>query len=111
MDAKNTYLGQLIIQVGKLIKLALPIVLGIALLYFLWGVAIFIFKANNDKEREEGKKKIVYGLVALFVMVTVWGIVKLLGVIFLGNPLWNGVDSLDGTLTWVSPIIDANWLA
>lgn len=91
-DPKSTYLGQLIYSVWLLVKLALPVVVSLALLYFLWGVAQFIFKADNQASREEGRQKMVWGVVALFVMISVWGIVYLLGLTFrvdthvLGNP-------------------------
>lgn len=78
----TTYLGQFIIKIGALIKLALPIVAGLALLYFLWGIAQFIFKADSDKAREEGRQKMVWGIVALFVLISVWGIISSLGYIF-----------------------------
>jgi hypothetical protein len=81
-NPSNTYLGQFIKEVGSLVKLALPLVAAVALLYFFWGVAVFIFKADNDKAREEGKQKMLWGIVALFVMVSVWGITSTLGAIF-----------------------------
>ena len=53
------------------------LLLGIALVYFLWGVIQYIRKLGGT-EREEAKQRIWYGLLALFVMVSVWGLVWLL---------------------------------
>ncbi|MFA5830667.1 MAG: hypothetical protein WC878_02440 [Candidatus Paceibacterota bacterium] len=57
---------------------------AIALLYaaafavFFLGVVKFIFNTEDDKKREEGKKWMVWGVIALFAMLTVWGLVEVL---------------------------------
>lgn len=67
----------LLIDIQGLLKLVYPIVFTIALIYFFWGVAQFILKeAGNDKAREDGKKKIMWGVVALFVMFSIYGIIS-----------------------------------
>ena len=58
----------------------LPIFFALALVYFFWGVAQFILNdAGNDKTREEGKKKIIWSVVALFVFVSIYGILNFIG--------------------------------
>lgn len=61
--------------VSGIINIATPIVVGLALLYFFWGLAQFIAKSGNSESHEEGRNKMIWGLIALFVMLTVWGIV------------------------------------
>lgn len=68
-------LRTLILEFGNLVELAIPIVMGLALLGFFWGLAKYIFSQGNEKSTMEGKKVMLYGLVALFVMVSVWGII------------------------------------
>ncbi|HRH25558.1 MAG TPA: hypothetical protein PLD99_01225 [Parcubacteria group bacterium] len=68
-------LRTLIIEFGNLVELAIPIVAGLALLGFFWGLAKYIFSQGNEQSKIEGKKVMVYGLVALFVMFSVWGII------------------------------------
>lgn len=52
---------------------------ALAFIFFLWGVfKYFILGGASDETREEGKKFIVWGIVALAVMVSVWGLVNLL---------------------------------
>jgi len=50
----------------------------LALLFFFWGVARFILNADNEEKRREGKSIMVWGIVALFVMLFVWQIVNIL---------------------------------
>ena len=53
------------------------IIIGLALLYFTWGVVKFI--KSDGKDREEGKQVMFWGVVGLFVMVCVWGLVSVVG--------------------------------
>lgn len=59
----------------------LPLIFSAALLFFLWGVMKFI-GASDSTKKEEGKKFIVAGLIGLFVMTSVWGIVRIVGSTF-----------------------------
>jgi hypothetical protein len=61
------------------INLVIPIVIGIGLIYFLWGLATFINNSGDEKGREEGKSKMVWGILGLFVMISIWGLVEFVG--------------------------------
>ncbi|MEK7116864.1 MAG: hypothetical protein AAB837_01725 [Patescibacteria group bacterium] len=54
----------------------IPIAFTLALAIFFYGVAKYIWSAGTDKD--EGKKIMVWGVVALFVMSSIWGIVTFL---------------------------------
>ena len=71
----STFLG----KVAQVILNPL-IVLGfaIALLYFFYGVFTFVLNAGDEKGRELGKRSIVWGLVGMFIMVSVFGIVRVI---------------------------------
>jgi hypothetical protein len=73
-------LHRLLDSISNLVQTALPVVVGIGLLVFMWGLVRFIFAGAEGKE--EGKSLMIWGIVALFVMVSVWGIVR-----FIGNAL------------------------
>jgi hypothetical protein len=70
-----TNLTTLLSSIKNLVSLALPIVVGLALLGFFWGLMKFIFAAGNEDNKEDGKRIMIYGVIALFVMVAVWGLV------------------------------------
>lgn len=61
---------------GDLVNLATPIVVALALLYFFWGLATYILNASNDEKKKEGKNIMIWGILALFIMVSVWGIIN-----------------------------------
>ncbi len=50
---------------------------GVALLFFLYGCAVYIMNAENETARETGKKHIFYGLIGLFVMLSAYAILNL----------------------------------
>ena len=63
---------------AKLINAAIPVVLALAVLYFFWGLAQFVLNSANEEKKAEGRNIMIYGIIALFVMVSVWGLIKLL---------------------------------
>lgn len=57
-----------------LVKTATVILMGVALLVFMWGLSRMLFK-GDDKAIKEGRNLMIWGVIALFVMVSVWAIV------------------------------------
>jgi hypothetical protein len=68
----------LVDSIGTIVQSLTPIVVALALLYFFWGLAKFILAAGNEVDRAKGRDIMIWGIVALFVMISVWGIVNLL---------------------------------
>ena len=52
-----------------------------ALLFFFWGLAQFIAKSDDEQARSEGRWRMVWGIAALFVLVSVWAIIMMVGYI------------------------------
>ncbi len=69
---------QFIDRVGRIINRLIPITVSLALLFFFYGLARYIFNANDTEKKEEGKNIMIWGVLALFVMMSVWGIVSTL---------------------------------
>jgi ribose/xylose/arabinose/galactoside ABC-type transport system permease subunit len=64
-------------------KLVIPIVFTLAVLFFFYGVTKYIWSEGDKKE--DGRKVMVWGVVALFVMSSVWGLVAFIRKELLGN--------------------------
>ena len=83
MGAANTSIsgvGKLIQNVNNNIAANLVILLSsVAFVLFLYGLVRFIYDRSNgdDKRLEKDKEAMGWGLVALFVLVSVWGIIKM----------------------------------
>lgn len=51
---------------------------SLAVLFFFWGIAKFILAAGDEKKIDEGKRMMFWGVIALFVMASIGGIISLL---------------------------------
>jgi len=85
------YPESLLVQTLRILNSLFPIVVSIATIFFLWGCVEFI-RAQKDEGRAEGRKKVMWGVIALFVLVSTWGIVALLQEVFLGKETYGAVD-------------------
>ncbi len=54
----------------------IPGIFTLAFVVFLWGVFKFI-RSSEQKDKQESKQFIYMGLIGLFVMTSVWGIIKI----------------------------------
>jgi hypothetical protein len=61
-----------------IVSLLIPIVAAVALLAFFWGLAKFILHSDSDDAHENGRQLMFWGIIALFVMVSIWGIITIL---------------------------------
>lgn len=68
---------RLLESIKSIIGTLIPIVFGLAVLLFFWGIVKFIWSAGTGKE--EGKKIMLWGVVAIFVMSSIWGLVAFIG--------------------------------
>ncbi len=75
VTGNNIY--RLIEFIGRVISIATPIVVGAALLAFFWGLVLFLWRSREGKvETDSAKDLMLWGLIALFVMISVWGILR-----------------------------------
>jgi len=57
-------------------EIIIPGIFTLAFVVFLWGVFKFI-RASDKADKDESKQFIYMGLIGLFVMVSVWGIINI----------------------------------
>jgi heme/copper-type cytochrome/quinol oxidase subunit 4 len=62
--------------VSGIINAVIPIILALAVLLFFWGLAMYMLKAGEEKQ--EGINIMIMGTIAIFVMVSIWGIIRVL---------------------------------
>ncbi|MEK7152938.1 MAG: hypothetical protein AAB834_03260, partial [Patescibacteria group bacterium] len=54
---------------------AIPAIFSFGLIIFLWGLLQFLRAAGDENAADEGKRRIFLGVVIMFVMISVWGLV------------------------------------
>jgi len=60
--------------------LLVPVILflmALAFMWFLWGLAVYVFKADNETERATGRKHMLWGIVGLLVMISALTIIRI----------------------------------
>jgi len=81
--AQSGEFGEISSFIGKISSFInstlIPLVFGIALLVFIWGIfKYFILGGADEGKREEGKQLMLYAIVGFVVMVSVFGIVNMI---------------------------------
>jgi len=75
----------LIIGGQTILSRLIPIAAGLALLVFIFGIVKYIWAQGNEGAKADGKKIMLGGVIALFVLFSVWGIVGFLSADLLGT--------------------------
>jgi hypothetical protein len=69
--------GSLIVLLNTVL---VPVVFAFAFIAFLWGVfQYFILGATQPEKRQEGTQFVMWSIIGLVVMISIWGIVNLVG--------------------------------
>ena len=62
--------------------IVIPLVQGLfvlAGLVFIWGVFKLITHADDSAKRKEGQTHILWGVIGMFIMISAYGIIRLIG--------------------------------
>lgn len=82
-----------VISLTDIVSTLIPFAFGLALLAFFWGVALYIFRAGDEKQTERGRRVMVGGIIGLFVISAIWGIVY-----FIAANLFGGNTGIGGSV-------------
>jgi len=69
------FLGNIVIHI---LQPLVGLMFVVALVIFFWGIVQFIGTSNTDEGRETGKRNLVWGIVGILIMVSVYGIISIL---------------------------------
>lgn len=69
------------IFIGGILRPIVPFLIGLGVIVFIYGVLILTFSDGGEK-KEEGKLYMFWGIIGIFVMVSVWGLVNIVSGVF-----------------------------
>lgn len=70
------WLGTFITLINNVV---IPLIVALAVLFFIWNVfRFFILQSGSEEGRQKAKRLMLYGLLALVIILTIWGIVNIL---------------------------------
>ena len=82
MKAVDTLLGKIAKQI---VNPLITLMFAVAVVFFIYGVVEFISASDNEEARTTGKQHMIWGIIGIFIMVSVWGIMNIL------NNFWTGL--------------------
>jgi hypothetical protein len=76
----QAYLGYIVCIINNSI---IPLIFAIAVVMFVWGaVKFFIIDSDEEAKRAQGKQFMIWGIIAIAVMLSVWALVGILQTTF-----------------------------
>jgi heme/copper-type cytochrome/quinol oxidase subunit 2 len=66
-------------NVTEFVMTLIPLLTSLAVLFFLWGLVEYVTKAGSGAEVKESKQRMLWGVIGVFVIVAIWGIVSFVG--------------------------------
>lgn len=66
-------------KILDLLEIVIPILMVFALIFFFVGLIKYIMSAGDEEAKGAGRGMMINGVIALFVMAAVWGLVAVLG--------------------------------
>lgn len=64
--------------VSDLLNMAVPIILTLAIIYFMWGLLQYILNSSDSTKQGAARNQMIYGIIAIAVMVSIWGLVGII---------------------------------
>jgi hypothetical protein len=74
--------GSILGVINNLVNQLIPLTMALALLAFFWGLVKYIWSSGNEEGKADGKNIMIAGIVGLFVMVSIWGLVGIIAQTF-----------------------------
>jgi hypothetical protein len=62
----------------QIVNPLIGLMFSVAVVFFIYGVVEFIGAADNEEARTTGKQHMIWGVIGIFIMVSVWGIMNIL---------------------------------
>jgi hypothetical protein len=69
---------KIISAIATLVGTLVPVLVTLGLVVFLWGLVRYLWGGGSKPDIANAKKLMMWGLVTLFVMISVWGIIDLM---------------------------------
>jgi hypothetical protein len=73
-----TWITDVVEAFGSVVSSLIPIFIALAFLVFVWGLVGFILASGDEAAKDEGRRRMIWGVIALFVITAIWGILALL---------------------------------
>lgn len=73
-----TSLSTLLARIQQVINVIIPFLIGLAVFIIIYGIFGFISSAGDEEARAGAKGFIIWGIIGVFLMLSVWGLIGVL---------------------------------
>lgn len=78
-NAAGKKLGDLLDYVTCTINSSvIPLIFALATVIFIWGVVQYVINSDEEAKKEKGRQFMIWGIIGLAVMISVWSLVGIL---------------------------------
>lgn len=74
-SAQNAF--SIVDTIQSFVNILVPLAISVGVLYFIWGVIQYT-TGKSDDAKKEGRDRMIYGIIGLFVIVSIWGLVNII---------------------------------
>ena len=74
-NAFNNLLNKIL---DNVVSPVIYLIIALAVVYFVWGVLVFIQNADNPEKRADGYKHMIWGIIGLFIILSAKGIINII---------------------------------
>ena len=67
----------LLCRLQQVLNAVIPVLVALGVVYLVWGIVQY-FIGDSDEAKKKGKDRIMYGIIGLAVIISVWGLVYIL---------------------------------
>jgi len=72
-------------QIISIVNIAVPVLVSLAVVAFFFGLVKFLSSTGDTKKHKDGITIMTYGIISLFVIVGLWGIIEIAKNTIFGN--------------------------
>jgi len=73
-----TDIPTLVTAINGVINLVFPVLVGIAVIVIIWAIFQMVLNAGDEEARKAGRTKLLWGIIGIFLMLSVWGLINIL---------------------------------
>ncbi|MEK7569644.1 MAG: hypothetical protein AAB500_02020 [Patescibacteria group bacterium] len=72
-----TGVSYLFCKAASVLSSLLPLLLALGVVYLVWGIVQYVI-GDAEEAKKKGKDKIIYGIIGLAIIISLWGLVTIL---------------------------------
>ena len=65
-------------RITSLVNSVIPFIVGLTVFVIIWGIFLYVAKAGEEEKRAQARQFILWGVLGVFFMLSIWGFVNIL---------------------------------